>query len=875
MAINRFDRPGQYDFSMQHYVPQEFIPNFEAWDQVLGQFQKEKDITSALAEKVPNAITPDKNVRDEYISTNRQAIDNLVEMYSEGNINLARAKQSELMRQLSRDFAPGGKAANLERRYKEYSTALSDIKKRYKDDPSFMMQYAQNVLDSGIKPGDLEQSIGSPNIGAYVNIGKELDTALQGFKSNKGTVIKGLNGNWIWKETNEILTEKEVNSAARKILSQPRFRDQLRIETWDANRRIDDEVAKNQYISSVDNNTKEAIDKINSLDTKTFQQMAIAQGLDVGASKPDGIEGPKTRAARKQVIREIETNSIKLKDNYKKDLFLLDQIRNQYISPISEKLSFKKQSLDVKANPFALKALDQKNKKDLITLMQKVPRHSSAIPFTGRAIKVDPIDIDKRTSEAFKSRGTAIQALNEHMSNAGITIPYDDVGSVLKAYNDSKINGKFDSNEFTKRYGNVSNELLNYLSDDGNVQALTAHNNTIAEIDEQISMNEHIDNSISKDFMESTEGIKVINSIYEDYKHDRGFKRMLESNNITNKKEFREYVENVRKNEDVRKVNAFTWLSTAPPSIKERVVNDFRSARDKHYKNNAHTYKSLSPIAVSGEDKTVVGNFQKHLGKVFEDSGGLAFIGAYGSPLEFVNDSGTLKYDRNQVKKVKVTPQIIDNKVVFGLSGEAGSGDNLQKVYATAEIDSENADGSIGVKGAEIVADTYDSQGKLILDSASKAQRQIGSMIYFNSAYDFPFKEASRIIPNENSSKDINNYGILPNGNIVKGNQVRLTDVTPVSSVKVNETGTKINIYTRNVGGQQVWNVTQTDGNGGEVIVYNESNTRPTFTSLADAVSTVALMTTDIHNQVNGVYERVSKSQAKVIDQNAAAIIFE
>ena len=95
---NRFDRPIQKDYNMDFYVPKEFIPNFEGWDQVLGQMEQEKAIADQLGSLAPKYIQQDKDAATSFIEGNRAAIDELTNLYMNENVSTARKKQADLLR---------------------------------------------------------------------------------------------------------------------------------------------------------------------------------------------------------------------------------------------------------------------------------------------------------------------------------------------------------------------------------------------------------------------------------------------------------------------------------------------------------------------------------------------------------------------------------------------------------------------------------------------------------------------------------------------------------------------------------------------------------------------------------------------------------
>jgi len=114
---NRFDTSVANDYNMEFYTPREFIPNFEAWDGLLGQYQADKEAAGLIAEKAPQHLSVDAQTAKDYITQNSAAIDKVTNLYTNDEVSVARKAQSDLIRQIRKDWMPGGKAHALEQNY--------------------------------------------------------------------------------------------------------------------------------------------------------------------------------------------------------------------------------------------------------------------------------------------------------------------------------------------------------------------------------------------------------------------------------------------------------------------------------------------------------------------------------------------------------------------------------------------------------------------------------------------------------------------------------------------------------------------------------------------------------------------------------------
>lgn len=126
---SRFDNVVQNDYNMEFYTPREFVPNFEAWDGMLGQYQADKDAAGLIAEKAPQHLSVDRGAVQDYMAANSSAIDGVADLYANDEVSVARKAQADLIRQIRKDWMPGGKAHAIEQNY----AAVGAYKKQLDD----------------------------------------------------------------------------------------------------------------------------------------------------------------------------------------------------------------------------------------------------------------------------------------------------------------------------------------------------------------------------------------------------------------------------------------------------------------------------------------------------------------------------------------------------------------------------------------------------------------------------------------------------------------------------------------------------------------------------------------------------------------------
>lgn len=344
MAISRYDQFLDNDYSFQQYQPQEWQPNLEVMDNALTGLQTEYDTGLGELERImPNYLRQsdsDTQAAKEFRSKYDNLIAQTTDAFTKGNINEGRRMMREGLREIEKDQLPGGDYYELERRVDEYKNIVDKYNEMYKDAPG---EYLPEILNR-VKITDFRnpktgeaQSIIDPNMGAYVNIGEELNKRLDGFKSDKGTVIK-IGDRWIYEESREEVKDSDIQRAAQKILSEPRFRQQLGLETDMFTRGINENAIQEYKLQNAQSTLPS--------NPRQLQKFLKKQGYYEGSI--DGIIGDQTKGAVNNYLQKQMSAPVTAQE------LAADRVMRNYIEPVVDKYGFKRIDKSVKANQFAV-----------------------------------------------------------------------------------------------------------------------------------------------------------------------------------------------------------------------------------------------------------------------------------------------------------------------------------------------------------------------------------------------------------------------------------------------------------------------------------------------------------------------------------------
>lgn len=226
MPINRFDKPGVYDFDMDYYVPKEFIPDFEAFDELLGNLQMEKDATELAAEKIPLHLDKDKENVNKFVARRAEAMGNITDMYMNNKISDARRAQGTMLRDIRRDFLPGGEGAAYENNYnawQAYRKAIMEDDTINSAKKDALLAKSMEAFEGTLDPAGGYRTINTMTAQADQDLDKYADESAKGWKEN--ATQSGLKQDaygWYRTDTHEYVDDEEIlNHIAQAMVNDP------------------------------------------------------------------------------------------------------------------------------------------------------------------------------------------------------------------------------------------------------------------------------------------------------------------------------------------------------------------------------------------------------------------------------------------------------------------------------------------------------------------------------------------------------------------------------------------------------------------------------------------------------------------------------
>lgn len=133
MAVNQFERPLQNTYNFQTYVP-----NFDAWDSLLGTVQGEINQAEALMAKTPDYIQysqTDQAGAQEYRGFIQDTRSRLADAFEQG-ASKGRLAMNSAMYEIMEQWTPGGLASQLESRLAEENARESEIRELFENNPN-------------------------------------------------------------------------------------------------------------------------------------------------------------------------------------------------------------------------------------------------------------------------------------------------------------------------------------------------------------------------------------------------------------------------------------------------------------------------------------------------------------------------------------------------------------------------------------------------------------------------------------------------------------------------------------------------------------------------------------------------------------------
>lgn len=336
--LSRFDTFLNNDYSWSEYNRKEYVPDLAMYEQQLQALSAEKEkADSFLKSKIPNYIPKDEAVALDLIKQYNNFTTDIESAYADKGVAYGKRALRDVLRQVERDASPGGVYHGLEQRYKQYGDLLKQYDDVLKDSPGQYKEAVLNKLRGNIPEFKNEVTgsvnpINDPGYGKWQDIGGDLMKLLDGFESDKGTIIQQ-GGRFIYKNTTEQVSDADVQRAAQQLLAQPKYSQQLGIEA--------------ESYQPTETDIAEHLVADLPQDASNLQKELKRLGYYTG--KIDSKIGSMTQQAIKDYIEDKIA-----KEGVDVDQIGLSKIMDSYISPVVNKYGFTKTTKDQDTNPYGL-----------------------------------------------------------------------------------------------------------------------------------------------------------------------------------------------------------------------------------------------------------------------------------------------------------------------------------------------------------------------------------------------------------------------------------------------------------------------------------------------------------------------------------------
>ena len=420
MGSNRYTvlQPTTFDVPL-------YQPNWEALDQALLQQQQQYDVVKSLDEKVPKHLQQHAPAAMAYKERISAGIDDVAEAYRTGDIASGNKKRNELLRTVTKEWMPGGEAYALEDAYNTVQSILSKYDEMYKDNPSFMNEFAVYKTMSQIKDWDYDAKTGKyskvvdPLLSEYIDIEKDLDERIAGIKESATEKVWADN-QWKYKVGDEYITEKEVRNMAMSMLDQEKYAQQLMVEKWkeygfeSAPQHMLIEQTKKlreQSLASVEQSHANIIQRLDNMSKEEIRglQNELKQS-GFYDDKVDGVVGDNTRNA----IEEYFNNKRQEAANASvTDETFSNAIKERYVTPMVEKYAYNKHTKDQTERASYVQMLRNAGQKSAMNaLLSTLQKDENTMPVPGVTVHETYENVVESEKNASKNMQVAKAAVD-------------------------------------------------------------------------------------------------------------------------------------------------------------------------------------------------------------------------------------------------------------------------------------------------------------------------------------------------------------------------------------------------------------------------------------------------------------------------------
>lgn len=544
--MNRFDKPRQYDYSFDRYMPEYYMPNFAAWGQVIERENLQDEAAKGLFEKFPAFIKSGEiKYKDELTGEEvtkqygdeesnklfRQRLKTLEDEMNAaaltGDMQLYRQKRTDALREINRMWQPGGHAQQLQSRYDEFVEGMKKLKEQGEksmDWETMNKDYATIKFLENIgmhDPNRTEiQTVASPDIYPFQDMLKDATAYAKDLGYIDSTVeYNDKTGAFIVRDRQKNIIP-EAGQLINNFLKQEKYGKQFGINKFRYIQGVDMEALKqetekeNEKIKQLNIaeadlfKATETVDQKNTASIKKLQQDLRNLGYNVDV---DGQYGKQTQEALSHFREKYSPNRHK---EYTPQDLIEENIVANYANIASGVFS-KTRSITRRADPYYMASITHGNNMKL--LQEQYDFAKLAIPVAvGTAENITVDKVNERATQSFKSLLDTERSLTDKLTPLFGSFYKNDTGDKTGIYNLGALfeqvtkawtNSEGDYGAFTRELNNVGidpnninlNGVIDYITNGGLDADMNSYLLAKSEHEESVVLAEQtVDNAFKK-----------------------------------------------------------------------------------------------------------------------------------------------------------------------------------------------------------------------------------------------------------------------------------------------------------------------------------------------------------------------------------------
>jgi len=563
MAITRFDKFTPRDYNMEWYAPKEFMPNFEAWSELLSTQQSKYDQAILASQKLPKHLQHRTDLAGEYKQKVTSGIDDISKTYMEKGLTEGNRKMRDFGLAYSQDWQPGGLAYELEQEYTDYANAQAQIDKYYKDNKaehSVNRRFSLDALDKAAKQefkfnpetNMYQRANISADLRPYVDIMEEAQKVVKDIKENGRTDIIQMSPAWFMKVKTEEVTPQTIREVTEALMQQPKYAEQRQLELWGEKQKYTPEQlvelenkAKENLKTNLDNVISEA-EKLKSTKEgkEALQTMLQKQGYYTG--KINGEFGKESKEAYEQFLQDSKNKVANKISSVNADDILNEKILSNYTDPLVKAYARQKIDKDLTFNKeweVNRKIASQREQTNaLVTAIQSLnsPAQSEVLVSPGLSRPMETLDdLRKNYNNTYES---SKKAFRDIASISGITgILGTGASNVIHTATEIRLRSKtpeeFENNLRTVGIVTDSDQLWDFYNSPAS-EGLKNSYLSMQQAKHDIVISEQAQSDVYQKYFQTEEGKKDLATLRKNYNLKNETPEQIASLLINNDKRF-------------------------------------------------------------------------------------------------------------------------------------------------------------------------------------------------------------------------------------------------------------------------------------------------------------------------------------------------